>query len=127
MLMFPIILFLAVTSTIANYEIVWSTIDGGGGTSSGGSYTLSGTIGQPDAGEMSGGDYVLTGGFWFGPGCIVDLNDLAMFCSQWLQSGVIESNFDWQDNPQLDNLVDLYDYGTLASYWLEYCPNDWPW
>ncbi len=47
-----------------NYSIDWSTIDGGGGTSSGGSYSVSGTIGQPDAGAMSGGAYTLLGGFW---------------------------------------------------------------
>ena len=46
------------------YAITWWTIDGGGGTSSGGGYSLSGTIGQPDAGVMSGGLYTLTGGFW---------------------------------------------------------------
>jgi hypothetical protein len=28
------------------------------------SYTLSGTIGQPDAGLMTGGSYTLAGGFW---------------------------------------------------------------
>ncbi len=47
-----------------NYSIDWSTIDGGGGTSTGGVYLVSGTIGQPDAGTMSGGNYTLTGGFW---------------------------------------------------------------
>jgi hypothetical protein len=47
-----------------NYSIDWFTIDGGGGTSSGGPYTLSGTIGQPDAGTLSGGTYALEGGFW---------------------------------------------------------------
>jgi hypothetical protein len=46
------------------YKIDWYTIDGGGGTSSGGQYTVSGTIGQPDAGKMTGGNYELTGGFW---------------------------------------------------------------
>jgi len=46
------------------YSIDWFSVDGGGGTSSGGPYTLSGTIGQPDAGTMSGGTYSLTGGFW---------------------------------------------------------------
>jgi len=47
------------------YDLSWSTIDGGGGTSSGGPYTLSGTIGQPDAGgPMVGGSYSLVGGFW---------------------------------------------------------------
>jgi hypothetical protein len=48
----------------AQYSIDWSTIDGGGGTSTGGVYTVSGTIGQSDAGAMSGGDYSLNGGFW---------------------------------------------------------------
>jgi len=47
-----------------NYRIDWFTIDGGGGTSAGGQYTLSGTIGQSDAGELTGGNYVLEGGFW---------------------------------------------------------------
>jgi hypothetical protein len=47
------------------YSINWQTLDGGGGTSTGGVYSVSGTIGQPDAGgAMSGGDYSLTGGFW---------------------------------------------------------------
>jgi hypothetical protein len=48
-----------------SYSIDWSTIDGGGGTSTGGVYSVSGTIGQPDAGgTMTGGQYSLTGGFW---------------------------------------------------------------
>src|SRR5262245_3113388 len=45
-------------------SINWSTIDGGGGTSTGGVYSVSGTIGQPDAGVMSNGNYSITGGFW---------------------------------------------------------------
>lgn len=56
-------------SVSAQYAIDWFTIDGGGGTSSGGSYTLSGTIGQADAGTLSGGNYTLRGGFW--PGLVV--------------------------------------------------------
>lgn len=47
-----------------SYSIDWSTIDGGGGTSTGGVYSVMGTIGQPDAGTMSGGNYTLQGGFW---------------------------------------------------------------
>jgi hypothetical protein len=39
-------------------------MDGGGGTSTGGVYSVSGTIGQPDAGTMTGGPYTLVGGFW---------------------------------------------------------------
>ena len=59
--------FAAILSASAqNYSIDWYTIDGGGGTSSGGPYTLSGTIGQPDAGTLTGGSYTLIGGFWGG-------------------------------------------------------------
>lgn len=48
-----------------SYGINWYKIAGGGGTSSGGQYSLSGTIGQPDASSaMTGGNYSLTGGFW---------------------------------------------------------------
>jgi hypothetical protein len=47
-----------------NYAIDWFTIGGGGGTSTGGVYSVAGTIGQPDAGAMTGGSYTLQGGFW---------------------------------------------------------------
>lgn len=48
-----------------HFSIDWSTIDGGGSTSTGGVYTVSGTIGQPDAGgPMTNGQYSVTGGFW---------------------------------------------------------------
>jgi hypothetical protein len=49
----------------AQYSIDWYKISGGGGTSTGGLYSMSGTIGQPDAGgPMSAGNFSLTGGFW---------------------------------------------------------------
>ena len=48
-----------------SYNIDWYKVSGGGGTSTGGIYTVSGTIGQPDAsGGLSGGNYAVTGGFW---------------------------------------------------------------
>ena len=47
------------------YSIDWYKVAGGGGTSSNGQYTVSGTVGQHDAGgPMTGGNYSLTGGFW---------------------------------------------------------------
>jgi hypothetical protein len=61
------------------YEITAWTIDGGGiQNASGGGYTLSGTIGQPDAGpRLSGGSFDLDGGFWpaalAAGGCPADL------------------------------------------------------
>jgi len=62
-----------------DFEINWWTIDGGGGTSAGGPFELSGTVGQHDAGQtMSGGAFELVGGFWAGvgeaPPCYADFN-----------------------------------------------------
>ncbi len=65
----------------AQFAIPWFTIDGGGGTSAGGIFSLSGTIGQCDAGpnsSMTGGTFSLDGGFWPGvagdasPACYPD-------------------------------------------------------
>lgn len=46
--------------------VVRWTVDGGGGSSQGGVYVLTGTAGQADAGVMSNGDFRLVGGFWGG-------------------------------------------------------------
>ena len=55
-------LFLPVLAN-AQYAIDWFSLDGGGGTSIGGSFTVIGTIGQADTGTLSGGQYTLQGGF----------------------------------------------------------------
>ena len=56
---------LAATTQAQPFAIDWFSVDGGGGTSTGGVYAVSGTVGQPDAGgPMSGGQYSVTGGFW---------------------------------------------------------------
>lgn len=48
-----------------SYSVDWNKVAGGGGTSTGGTYEVSGTIGQHDAsGAMSGGNYSITGGYW---------------------------------------------------------------
>jgi hypothetical protein len=68
----PGALILAALTTIARaqsggpFDLSWSTIDGGGGTSAAGQFTLSGTIGQSDANAvtLTGGKFTLTGGFW---------------------------------------------------------------
>jgi hypothetical protein len=47
------------------FSIPWHTIDGGGGTSTGGVFTVRGTIGQPDAGgPLTNGQFSVIGGFW---------------------------------------------------------------
>jgi hypothetical protein len=64
LLFLTILLFFSNPAHAQSFAIPWWTVDGGGGTSTGGGYTLSGTIGQPDAGMMTGGGYSLIGGFW---------------------------------------------------------------
>jgi hypothetical protein len=68
----------AASCALAQFSIPWSTIDGGGGTSTGGNFVLSGTIGQPDAGKSSGGSFSLSGGYWslgVDTGCPADVDD----------------------------------------------------
>ena len=105
------------TGAQTDYSVEWRTIDGGGEMSStGGDYELSGTIGQPDAGQMVGGAYNLTGGFWFG--CMpadcncdgaVDLNDFVEFevCFQGPGGGLPEADcacFDFNADADIDLL-----------------------
>ena len=53
------------TAHAQSYTVDWYKVAGGGGTSTGGTYTVSGTIGQADAsGAMTGGNYSVTGGYW---------------------------------------------------------------
>jgi hypothetical protein len=59
-----LLMFAATPASAQSYSIDWFTIDGGGGTSTGGVYSVTGTIGQPDAGHMSGGNFTIDGGFW---------------------------------------------------------------
>jgi hypothetical protein len=66
-----LLLFCLLTSSFClravgqQYSINWFKVAGGGGTSTGGAYQVSGTIGQHDAGgPMTNGQYSLIGGFW---------------------------------------------------------------
>ena len=68
----PVLVIATMAQAAGPYQIDWYTIDGGGGTSNGGPYTLTGTIGQPDADWCVGGLYELLGGFWPGAPIIVE-------------------------------------------------------
>ena len=116
---------------LGDYEIRWSTIDGGGGRSSGGDYAVVGTIGQPDAGKMSGGDSSLSGGFWpRGPlvSCFVNFEDFAQFAMYWLDAPCNAGN-NWCGGADLDYSGDvtITDLNEVVYFWLDYCPVDWPW
>ncbi len=51
-----------------DFSLDWFKIAGGGGTSTGGVFSVRGTIGQSDAGgAMTNGPFSLTGGFWVLP------------------------------------------------------------
>ena len=114
-----LLIVLAEASTNGQYEISWYTIDGGGGTSRGGPYVLSGTIGQPDADWSRADSYELLGGFWpGGPLCFVAFDDFARFADYWL---IADLTADLDD----DNDVDFADLQWLADYWLFSCPYQW--
>jgi hypothetical protein len=60
-----LLLTAVVASAQSNYSITSATIDGGGGTSSGGPYAVTGAIAQADASAAStGGSYSISGGFF---------------------------------------------------------------
>jgi hypothetical protein len=146
----PVVLgvtLLAITAAAApvkgppQFDLSWNTIDGGGGTSTGGSFALSGTIGQPDAGTMSGGIFSLQGGFWAAGGepgfitCLgdfvssatfqpppdgqVDAADLAFLLGEWGANPgspadmVTSATF----QPPPDGVVDAADLAVLLGAW----------
>jgi len=66
LLIFGVVLKVALCNSLhaQSYSLDWFKVSGGGGTSAGGAYRVSGTIGQLDAGAMRGGSYLVSGGFW---------------------------------------------------------------
>ncbi len=108
--------------SFGDYRIALSTIDGNGGTSSGGQYKLTGTIGQPLAKYSSAGNYELLGGLGTGgPLCFVDFPDFIIFAEYWLQTGAgLPADING------DGVVDIYDLKLLADEWMCTCPYNWP-
>ena len=57
--------YTALAQSGGGFDLSWSKVAGGGGTSTGGVYAVSGTVGQHDAGgPMTNGVYSVTGGYW---------------------------------------------------------------
>ena len=102
-------------------DLSWHTIDGGGGTSSGGGFELEGTIGQHDAGQtMTGGKFALTGGYWAGADAApatpcpwdldksgtVNTSDLLALFAQWGTAG--PADFDESGTVNTSDLLILF-------------------
>lgn len=135
------ILHAAPSAGTTPFDLAWQTIDGGGGTSTGGSFQLVGTIGQPDAGTANAANFELHGGFWAHgtatphhiclgdlvtsatfkppPDGIVDGADLAVLLGEWgPNSGsaadiVTSTTF----SPPPDGVVDGADLAVLLGAW----------
>lgn len=117
-------LLLTLAAAHADYQIDWYTIDGGGGASTGGPYTLTGTIGQPDAAYSAGSGFELLGGFWpGGPLCFVDFESFARFAEYWLVTGTGLPADLYEDD---SNIVNRLDLKVFIEQWLCSCPQGWP-
>lgn len=122
-------LALCAQSALAQYSLDWQTIDGGGGVCTAGAYTLSGTIGQPDAGLLTGGNFTLAGGFWAGPAVrppcpadidgdnVIGLSDLATLLAHFGAPGA-HQNGDINE----DGVVNLVDLAQLLTVFGTACP-----
>ena len=111
------------------FELNWWTMDGGGAMHTvGGSFELSGTVGQPDAGKMTGGTFELVGGFWpaaASPSCPedvdhdgdIDIQDLAYLLGDFgMSGGGLTGDID------ADNDADLQDLAYLLAVFGGSCP-----
>jgi hypothetical protein len=74
-----------------NYAINWYSVDGGGGASTGATYAVTGTIGQPDAGALGGGSFTLQGGFWGAFGAVQTEGAPALFVWRTTTNTVVVS------------------------------------
>lgn len=112
-------------SASAQYAITSFTIDGGGGTLTGPTYTLTGTIGQADAGVLTGAGSTLYGGFWRPMGPVtpcpgdianndgmIDIDDLNVILSSFGATVGIGSPADVANN---DGVIDIDDLNVILS------------
>ena len=121
MTLVPAVLGSAAAPALAQFSIPWFTVDGGGGTSTGGTFTLSGTIGQHDAGTHTGGAFQCLGGYWGGaeggavcyPNCdqstatpILNVADFTCFLQRYAASDSY-ANCDASTAPPVLNVADF--------------------
>jgi hypothetical protein len=129
----PAILCL-VSSARAQLHLDWYTIDGGGGTSSGGSISITGTIGQHDPSTSAGGSTECTGGFWTAfagasGGCyancdastsspILTANDFVCFLTRFVQQDPYANC----DNSTTAPILNANDFVCFLNSFVTGCP-----
>ena len=114
-------------TVIPSYELVWFA-SGGGGTSSGGAYQATFTIGQADVDWGLSETYQFYGGFWpGGPVFRIEFEDFAKFTGNWLRDDCTEAN-EWCEGADLDQSGDvgIEDFVLIVNLWMESNPFRWP-
>ena len=116
----------------ASPEMPWSSIDGGSARMAGAGYTLTGTVGQHDAGgEATGNGYSLRGGYWQivrsagALGCnqadlaqpygVLDLADISAFVNAFTSGDLFADLND-------DGVLDLSDISAFVGAFTGGCP-----
>jgi hypothetical protein len=98
------------------FSLNWWSVAGGGSRNSGGSYALSGSSGQKDAGgSMSGGAFDLQGGFWALP-VAAPTAPTGLAATAVLPSQI---NLIWQDNSSDETNFRVERSPNGSSGWLE--------
>lgn len=108
-----------------SFEIRNSTYSGGGGISSGGGFTVTGSIGQPAAEPIQGGDFQLLSGYLatesifdsadFNCDSIVDGEDLTVLLTNW--GNCPDRNPGCLGDITFDGFIDGADLAVLLDYW----------
>lgn len=100
-------------STVAQTNIGWFKVSGGGGTSTGGVYSVSGTIGQHDAGGvMTGSNFFITGGFW--ATYAVQTSDAPLLTVKQVAPGML--SISW--SPTTPRFVLQQNYDLASTNWI---------
>ena len=127
----PLLLF-AASASAQPWSVNWYTVDDGGATfSTGGTYSVGGTIGQPDANSCTNAQYFVAGGFWsvvlsncyancdtstIAP--ILNVNDFVC-CTNRFASGSPYANC---DNSTLAPILNVNDYICFNNRFAVGCP-----
>ena len=127
-LMITLLLIPVGAATAQAQDLTWHSIDGGGGTATGGLFELSGTIGQPDAGvTMTSGSFELTGGFWPGVAAescyadcdsngVLDIFDFLCFRNSFVNGELYACDCD------PDPVCDIFDFLCFQNAFVAGCP-----